>query len=250
MNKRLTLLAAACLLSGNALAGDFTGFYVGAHFGQGSGDSDNTVTLGGQWTTESQALRDEFAGKFSRNLEPDGNVLGMQFGYDHQFEGGFVLGGEFDFSKLDVNDRHITGPQPTVAFPSLTYDFTNRIETDQSASLRLKLGYAHGAHLFYATGGVGQVEVDATAGVVSNGNYRKRGQFHDRLDTTVWGVGYEYMFAETWSVRVDYLSTDADDFTYNTVYQAGSAFVTPAYTETVRQDLDYDAFRVGVNYRF
>lgn len=251
MNKRLTLLAAACLFSANAFAADgFTGFYIGAHAGHGKGDSDNSVALGGAWASESAALQAEVVDGFSQSLNPSGSTFGVQLGYDHQFASGFLLGGEFDYSKLNVEDTDSTGLQPTTTFPSLSYNFTNRIEADDSLSLRLKAGYTNGSHLVFVTAGIGQVDVDASAGMVSNGGYNKLGTTSKSLDTTVWGVGYEYLFADNWSFRFDYLNTDADDFRYDTVYQPGSSFVTPAYTETVRQEFDYDTFRVGVNYRF
>lgn len=251
MTKRLTLLAAACLFSANAFAADgFTGFYIGAHAGHGKGDSDNDVTLGGAWSSESVALQGEVVDGLSQSLNPSGSTFGVQLGYDHQFASGFVLGGEFDYSQLNIEDTDSTGLQPTTVFPSLSYNFTNSIEANDSLSLRVKAGYTNGSHLVFLTAGIGQVDVDASAGMVSNGNYNKLGTTSESLDTTVWGVGYEYLFADNWSFRFDYLNTDADDFRYDTVYQPGSAFVTPAYTETVRQDFDYDTFRVGVNYRF
>ena len=143
-----------------------------------------------------------------------------------------------------------TGPQPAPSAPTLSYDFANTIELDDKWSLRARFGYASGRHLFYLTGGVAQVEADAVATVESNGNYLKRGVASETLDATEIGAGYEYDFGNQWSLRAEYLRTDADDFSYDTAYVAGSSFVTPAYTETFRQSLEFDSFRIGLSYRF
>ena len=60
MHKRIPLFLAACLMSGSAFAsGDWTGWYLGGHVGRADGSADSRVSLGGQWSSESQALRDD-----------------------------------------------------------------------------------------------------------------------------------------------------------------------------------------------
>jgi outer membrane immunogenic protein len=252
MLKRLPLLIAASLLSTTAMAadGDWTGWYVGGSVGHGNGESDTRTVLGGQWSTESQALRDEVVTRISKNLDPSGGSYGLQFGYDHAFEGGFVLGGEFDYSQLNIDESFRSGLTPTTPFPSLSYDTLNSIEANDMLSLRAKLGYAADRHFFYLTGGWAQVDVDMSAGITSNGGYAKLGTASDRLSGAQYGVGYEFGFGNQWSARLEYLSTNLDDLRYDTAYLQGSTFVTPAYTETLTQDFDFDTVRVGVNYRF
>ncbi len=252
MHKRLYVLIATCLLSANAVAaeGDWTGWHVGAHAGHGSGDSQADVALSGNWNVENQTLRDHVVSNWSTDLDPSGGAYGVQFGYDHQFANGLVLGAELDYSQLRMDDARATGSTPVPAFPGLSYDFSNSIELDNMASLRARLGYAFGRHLVYATGGWAQVDAEATAGVVSNGGYRKLGRESERLDGTEWGVGYAFDFGNRWSLRAEYLRTDVDDLKYDTAYQPGSTFVSPAYNETVRQDLEFDVIRLGVDYRF
>jgi len=252
MKQKLLILAASCLLSTSALAanGDWSGWYVGGHAGHGSGDSDARVSLGGAWSSESQALRDDVSNGWSTGLDPSGSAFGLQFGMLHQFPSGFVLGAELDYSAMGLDDDRRTGPTPTAAFPTLTYDYGNSVEVDSKYSLRARFGYASGRHLFYLTGGWARADVDAVASVASNGNYLKRGAFSDTLDGTEVGAGYEFDFGNQWSMRAEYLRTDVDDFRFDTVYEAGSAFVSPAYTESFRQDLDFDVIRLGLSYRF
>lgn len=250
MFKRLSVLIAASLLSTSAFAADgWTGWYVGASAGHGSGESDARVALGGAWTSESAALRDEVVAQMSNDLDPSGSGYGLQFGYNHDF-GGFVLGAELDHSWLNIDESTVDGPRATTTFPSLSYTTVSAVELNDQTSLRVKLGYAADRHFVYATGGWTQVDVDAAAGITSNGGYAKLGGFSDRLDGTQYGLGYEFDFGNQWSIRGEYLRTNLDDFRYDTVYLPGSSFVSPAYTETVRQDLDFDTIRVGVNYRF
>lgn len=253
MQKKISLLAAALLLGATTTASassDWTGWYLGGHVGHVSGSSDFDLALAGQWSSESQALRDEVVANGSGDLDVSGADYGMQFGYDHQFGNGMVLGAELDYSALDVGDTRRTGPLATVPFPTLTYDFLNRLELQSQASLRGRFGYASGAHLFYATAGWTRVDAEAKASITSNGGYRKLGTTSEMLDGFVWGVGYEYDLGNQWTVRGEYTATELDDFSFDTAYVAGSTFVTPAYLETVTQDVDFNTLRIAFNYRF
>lgn len=252
MRKTVSLLLAACLLNTSAMAAenDWTGWYVGGHVGHANGDSEANVSLGGQWSAESQALRDDVVGNWSTDLDSSGAAYGAQVGYQYQFQNSLVLGVELDYSQLNLDDARASGPTPSAPFPSLSYDYSNGIELDDMASLRAKLGYAMNRHLLYVTAGWSQVAVDASAGITSNGGYRKLGTESETLDGTTWGAGYEFDFGNQWSLRAEYLRTRADDLRFDTDYLAGSTFTSPVYTESVRQELDLDVARVGVNFRF
>jgi outer membrane immunogenic protein len=251
MDKRTLALLASCLLAGSANAADhWTGFHLGGHVGQARGNSDVSVTLGDSWSIESQALRDDVASGFSTGLDPKGTVYGVQAGYRHGFANGMVLGAEFDYGRLNLDDSRQTGLQPAPSVPSLSYDYGNRIDLDKQLSLRATLGYAADRHLFYLTGGWARVDATASASMSSNGGYSKLGGYSDTRSGRVIGAGYEYAFGNRWSLRAEYLHNDFDDLRYDTAYQPGSTFVSPPYSERVRQDLDYGVLRVGVNYTF
>lgn len=252
MLKRLSLFISTCLLASGACAanGDWSGWHAGLHVGRASGDGQADVSLGGAWASESQALRDDVTGAWSNDQGASGSMQGLQFGYDHQFANGFVLGAEAAWSRLNVDESRQTGQQPTAPFPSLTYDFGNRLELDNQSSVRLRFGYAHGAHLFYALGGATRVDATATASVVSNGNYLKLGRASETLDGSEWGVGYAFAFGNGWALRAEYTQVDLDDFSFDTDYVPGSSFTSPAYTESVRQRVDFDTVTIGIEYRF
>lgn len=252
MDERLSLLLASALASTGAFAadGDWTGWHVGGHIGHASGDSRADVTTGGTWSAETPALRDFVESSWSADLGPSGTTYGLLFGYDHQFDGGFVLGAELDYSHLGLDDTRQTGPLEVPTFPGLTYDFGNRIDLDNRLALRARLGFASGPHLFYLTAGWVQVDAEARTSVASNGDYLKAGRTSEDLDGTEWGAGYEYDLGNQWSVRLEYLATDLDDMDYVTEYLPGSAFLDPPYSEAVSQDLDFDTYRIGFSYRF
>jgi outer membrane immunogenic protein len=251
MLKRLSVFIAASLLSTTAMAADgWTGWHVGGNVGQSSGESDARVALGGQWSTESQALQDHVASFMSTDLDPSGTSYGLQFGYDHEFDGGFLLGGELDYSKHSADDARNTPQVASAPFPTLTYAVGNSVDINNSAALRLKVGYGTDRHLIYLTGGWVRADVDASAEILSNGGYSKIGTASESLSGTQIGLGYAFDFENNWSLRVEYQRNNLDDMTYDTVYRAGSTFVTPAYNETITQDADFDTFRVGIDYRF
>lgn len=251
MHLRHLVVLLAAFAAGDAAANqNWTGFHVGAHAGQGRGSSDVDVTLGGAWSIESQGLRDHVTSSFSTGLDPEGAAWGVQLGYRFALDNGVVLGGEFDYSQLDLDDRRQTGLQPVPTFGSLSYDFGNRIELDNQLSLRATLGYAFDRHLLYLTAGWTRVDALAQASMRSNGGYDKLGRRSDTLDGSVFGAGYEYAFGNRWSLRAEYLHSDVDALRYDTAYQPGSTFLDPPYTESVRQDLDFGVLRIGVNYTF
>lgn len=252
MHKRISLLIALSLAAPAALAanGDWTGWYAGVHAGQGDSDAEANTTLGGQWSVESQALRDEVAAGLSPGLDASGSVYGLQVGYNHQFTSGFVLGAELDWSKLGIDEDRSTGLTPTTTFPSLSYDFGNAIELDDKLALKGRIGWASGSHLFSLSVGWVQVDAQAFAGIVSNGNYLKAGVGSETLEGTEIGVAYEYDFGNQWSLRGEWLMADVDSLRFDTGYLPGSSFTSPPYTESVRQEADFETLRLALNYRF
>ena len=249
MFKRLSLFVAASLLSANAMAADnWTGWYVGGNIGQNNGHANTTTTLSGAWTTESAGLQSAFSNGLSRTPDPKGLNYGVQFGYNHSFDSGFLLGAELGYTRLNVdasNSRTVTSP-----FPTLSYAVYDKIDLDDELSVRGKIGYSGGRHAFYGTAGLVRVDTDMITTVHSTGNYLKRGHSSANLSGYQFGAGYEYDFGNEVSLRAEVLRTNLNDANFATTYQTGSAFVTPAYNESIKQDVDYTSLRIGVNYRF
>ena len=249
--KKVTLLAAAALMfgAGAASAQEWAGWYAGGHVSSNTGESDQDATVGGQWSTESQALRDFVNGHFDGDLEPEGWGYGVQGGYNWQAEGGFVIGGEVGYDVYDVDDGAVrTGSAATI--PGLSYTVGNATEIESAWYARANLGYDFGAVLGYAVLGYTTAELNSEISITSNGNYLKAASASDSVGGFTWGLGGAMRLGGPWSARLEYTHTEFDDIDYTTIYRPGSAFVTPAYTESYTQDLSLDAVQVGLNFDF
>jgi outer membrane immunogenic protein len=250
MIKYLLVAGAACVAASPAAAQTWTGGYIGAHIGYGSGSSDANGALSGQWSTETQALRDEVTNYISDDLDPQGLIYGIQAGYDHQTAGNLVLGVEADFSLMDVDDDRVSPLTPTVAFPALSYAASNSVDAKHMYSLRAKGGIAMGNSLIFVDAGWAWVKSRYSAALSSNGGYAKAGADSKTTDGFIVGAGFEHRVASNVSLRLHYNYTDQGDVTFTNGYLPGSTFTSPVYTETYNQDLKLHLLKFGVNYRF
>jgi outer membrane immunogenic protein len=247
MYKKFIALAIAGLFSSASFAadGDWTGFYIGGNIGSASGNSQSAVTLGGSWSAETQATRDFITNNSAADQSPSGTSYGLQLGYDYQFDNNFVLGIEADYNKLNMDEVRQTGA--IVSPIAVTYAFGNTVNADHSYSIRPKFGYAFDNTMIYATGGWSWTSVDFGSDLVSSGGYSKVGASSKNFSSTVWGVGVEHKFNDNWSGRLEYLRVNGGSTDYTTTFRNANF---PTYSESFRQDFDYDAIRVGINYRF
>jgi outer membrane immunogenic protein len=159
----------------------WTGFYVGAHAGYGTGSSDLFIDAKG-------------AGDIG-DWSSDGFFGGAQIGYNQQF-GGFVIGAEIDGSFSGIEgDLSLAGER--IAETELTWFGT----------ARLRAGFAWDRALFYGTGGVAVGEVENTLAPGLDESV-------SGSDTSVgWtaGLGMEYAITDNWSAKVEYLHVDLGD---------------------------------------
>ena len=189
-----------------ALIYNWTGFYIGAHLG-GAFAGDNS-----------------FGGS-------DGSFLGgLQGGADYQFAPSWVLGVEAQYSWLGSNNG-------SRLFPLNTLVTSN---SNQIGSVTGRLGYTWGPTLLYAKGGyawrdgnnLSVTRAGVPVGFTTNGN---------NSDGYTVGAGLEYMFAPSWSAKVEYQY-------YNfgtTVFATG-----PTDIVGVRFRNDEQTIKAGLNYRF
>lgn len=194
-----------------AQAIDWTGLYAGFHTGGlFSHTKGTTTTLDGSDNT--------VANRESADLKIGGAMIGMQAGYNWQFENGVVLGFEGDWSKVynATASRKVLALDPVLAKnghvnASTSYDI------DWTASLRPKLGYAfNNRFLAYATGGLALArETQWRDQYVSDMHDESRPYGEKttvastekasatRLGFTLGG-GLEYALSDNWSVKADY----------------------------------------------
>ncbi len=187
---------------------NWTGFYIGGHIG-GAFAGDNSI-----------------AGDEGRFLG------GVQGGFDYQFAPTWVLGVEAQYSWLGSSNNG-------VVFPGGVLVTSNN---DQLGSVTGRLGYTWGPALLYAKGGYAwkdsnNLGVTTTGGAplpfFTDGNHR---------DGYTVGAGLEYLFAPSWSAKVEYQY-------YNfgkTTFLPGS----PPSIVGVNFHDDEHTVKAGINYRF
>ncbi len=187
---------------------NWTGFYIGGHVG-GAFAGDNSLQGN------------------------DGRFLGgVQGGFDYQFATNWVIGAEAQYSWLANNNNG------GVLFPGSGTLVT--ANSDQLGSVTGRLGYTWGPALLYAKGGYAwrdNANIGASIGGVpvaftTDGNHK---------DGYTVGAGLEYMFAPSWSAKIEYQYYNFG----NTTFTGGPADVIGS-----RFRDDEHTVKAGINYRF
>jgi outer membrane immunogenic protein len=188
-----------------ALVYNWTGFYIGGHLGGGFGGSNSIEGTGGRF------------------------LGGLEGGADYQFAPNWAVGAEAQYSWLGGNNN-------SRLFPGGNLVTTNN---NQLGSVTGRVGYTWGPGLLYAKGGYAWKDNDNTRvtnagapqGFAANGN---------RNGYTVGG-GLEYMFAPSWSAKVEYqyYNFGTTTFTAGPAPLVGSRFTDDEHT-----------VKAGLNYRF
>ena len=192
---------------------DWTGFYLGGHFGYGGGSlGPGTNPLPEQGVLLPHSVT--------------GLIGGYQAGYNKQLANRVVLGIEADASFTSPVDPAALTPAP---FES-TINYTG--------TLRGRVGYAFGRWMPYLTGGFAwgltHVNINDAAGnlIVAPGQYH-----------TGWtvGAGAEFAVSGNWSAKAEYSYIDLSRQMYDL-----SAFGLP----NVNVDPRIHLAKLGLNYHF
>ena len=230
-----------------ALADDsdasWTGAYAGINAGYTDAKSDQTVVLGGNWSTEAATLQTRVTTDYPTASHVKDFNYGGQIGFNVQAGSNLVVGIEADVSGLSGKDS-----QSRTSAGSPSYTIANTFDPKVTYGIKGKLGFAAGNTLFYATGGYGWTQADLATDITSSGGYHKASSFSHTFNGYEVGGGIEHRFAGKLGLRLEYVYTDQGDVTYATGFAAGNTF--PGYTETFTQDLRMHLVRVGFNYHF
>jgi outer membrane immunogenic protein len=234
--RRALILAGACLLlalSASAGAaqgrGDrpaafaWTGFYAGIQGGYAWGGTDAVFETAPNTPT--------FVGTQSYDI--DGGMAGALIGWNFRTAGSpWVLGFE-----ADINWASLKGRSAEINVGADLGDHW-RTKIDRYGTARARVGYAFGASLLYATGGLayGHVSTD----YIDPSNPTGTSNLH--LGRTragyVVGAGWEHMVAGDWSLRLEYDYINLSD----------QRLADP--TESTRFETDFHVVKGGITYRF
>jgi len=193
---------------------DWTGFYVGGHFGYGRGQVTDTP----------------FDSAASRSGNWFGSLYGgFQAGYDYMFPSRLVLGIEADVSFPNFLEDGVASTQSTAQ--STVID-----KIDDLGTVRGRFGYAFDRWLIYGTGGFAwsQARFIETPGLANN-----QGQILGARTGWAAGIGTEVAFAPAWTARVEYLYE----------HLGGAAAVFPSGTR-YQSAFNINVLRVGLDYQF
>jgi len=223
---------------------DWSGWYVGANAGYG---------WGGSRTGTFRSTNDIFyygsaldSGYLPTNYgaRHDGGFGGAQAGYNIQSDL-WLIGLEADIQGADIG-RAANSSFPGSGLGIVPSASEGRDHIDWFGTLRGRVGIVADRVLFYGTGGFAYGGVKSSFRTSDPGNIEPT--FGSSGGTRVgWaaGAGIEWSFAANWSVKAEYLHVDlgSTDVT-------GASLTSPRSLIVYRYDHDFDAVRLGINYRF
>jgi high affinity Mn2+ porin len=232
----LLMLSCAYADSTTVAPPEWTGAFVGGHFGAAWGQSDWTANGSAGLLSSSGSLG--LGNPFDFSAGTGSYFQGLQAGYNYELPSGVVLGAQADLSFPNL----LAGTQ-TVAVAGTVADYEQQVLF--SGTLRGRLGYAFGPLLVYGTGGYAlaqdeitrtQVAGTAVGGTATPGTDEARRSFRSGW---VAGAGVETQVGGNWTASLEYLFTDL-----------GSRSVTfPGGAQTFNSDITFQNVRVGLNYR-
>ncbi|HEY1983179.1 MAG TPA: carbohydrate porin [Xanthobacteraceae bacterium] len=235
---------------------DWTGYYIGAHFGDTFGNTLGSsgwsaMPVGATAPSISGSL--DFPSAFNAFSGTGSYGLGLQTGYNYVSASRLFLGVEADVTFPDFvgNDRTFT----TAA--SGTANYQERLEF--SGTLRGRIGYApdlafaNSHWLLYATGGFAygyeQFTRTQVAGMPAGGTAMPgtvENLFMVPRIGGVVGAGAEFALGSHWAARVEYLYTDY--VTRGVTFPAAAQrFDSGLSLQTLRLGLDYKLGSTGID---
>jgi outer membrane immunogenic protein len=205
----------------------WTAFYIGGN-------------LGGAWANTT--ITDSLYGLGFSNGSNAAFVGGGQVGFNYQFDGGVVAGVEGDFDWAANNNNSVTG----VVVPggdSVTASANDR----WMATVAGRLGYAYDRWLFYVKGGGGWVGANSfTVTDVTNAASFTAGN-SNTVSGWLIGGGFEWAFANNWSVRAEYDYFGLSGRSFTVPATAPIAIAGDTFT-TGKNNIQMAT--VGINYLF
>jgi outer membrane immunogenic protein len=208
---------------------NWTGFYIGGVIGAGRT----------KWGRDGFYDTNPVSDSFTDSAVSAGGTVG----YNWQVSPTWLVGIEGDGSWLGTQHHLTCAAGPDVVDGSSCYDSSSLgdLHSNWYATLRGRLGFlADPRLLLYVTGGVAFGDTSYSVNDFSGGGQGSLSQTH-----TGWtaGAGVEYMIAQNWTVKGEYLHIDLGSKTY--VIPGTNQ---PDFLASIKPQ--YDLVRLGVNYKF
>jgi outer membrane immunogenic protein len=257
------------------------GIYAGINGGYGYGSQFTTTNGYGTKSNNSYPSKPEASIIYGNATGAyNGGFAGGQIGYNHQFTNDLVVGGELDLDWADVNTNNAGGNGNSSTYQlgesnSLILTTSGRTGLDWIGTVRLRIGYALGNFLPYATVGAAYGGMSSNSLALNGTSYNYyqsptnyynswSGYGFTAKGSTVnvgWaaGAGFEYMVASNWSLKSEYLYTQISGYnthgvTLNPQSQTGVggyynfASAPTMYNTNHLSPFGVHQVRVGLNY--
>jgi outer membrane immunogenic protein len=213
---------------------NWTGFYVGGHFGAGWG------------TVESETTSVSVAGVGAIPLalpvsshNVNGFLGGGQVGYNWQASPWLVLGIEGSFSGSGIEGKA----------PCVIGLFSCKTEINWMADITGRLGVTVGDRaLVYVKGGVAWADTDYSASFNVVPGVTVNASANDTRVGGLLGVGVEYGFLPNWSAKLEYNYIDFG--TENLNFPVSITGVGAGISANVDVTQQIHTVKGGINYRF
>jgi len=213
---------------------NWTGFYVGGHFGAASGPETMT-DVNGVFVAPGTGIRSR----------PNEFLGGGQLGFNYQM-GGIVLGAEVDESWTNWKGSTTTAIG-ALAVPPATAAATSIQTVDKAsafATVTGRLGFAVDNWLFYGKGGGALMNTDVSINALLGTPLAVAGGATISDTRTGWtaGGGLEVGFWNNWSAKVEYDYMDFGTNHYN--------FSLVGVTAPIDVSTKVHVVKGAINYRF
>jgi outer membrane immunogenic protein len=267
MKKLITALSAIAALTAPALAADmaprytkapppvlapvytWTGCYVGVNGGWGWGRNNSFLRPSADAASQAfwnPAFTAGAAPSFFR-YDTDGGLAGGQVGCNYQ-TGRFVLGLEADIDWTDIKGSQTIATSGVPGFvPGF---FSSGQNLHWLGTVRGRAGFLPSDQLLlYVTGGVafGEVGYNLNFAFPGSNDFHTISTSNTETGWTV-GAGAEWAFANSWSVKAEYLYVDLGNRTLTSIPSGRAANLATTLTEGFQNR--YNIVRVGLNYKF
>ena len=224
----------------------WSGCYAGLNLGGGTSGTNFTSTVGpGTHLLGADPMVVAASGGGGANA--DGVLPGGQVGCNWQHDT-LVLGleGDFDYFRSNPNFSNNTN---TLSDGVTPFTISQSLTTDYLATVRPRIGIGADRNLAYITGGVAFSRVSYTESYVDGAVPPGAGTATASRNLVGWtaGAGWEYAFAEHWTVRAEYLYA-----AFPKTSAAGAITDAAGGSNALggSSDLTIQLVRAGVNFKF